>query len=118
MIIPRSTDPRDWIADGRTKVMNPPRPERSEAVDDEVAAERGEFYRRIDEVALAPLWEVMKGLVAPEPRPTPRAHIWRYDVVRPFLMEAGALLSAAEAERRVLILENPAFPAMSRATAS
>ena len=93
-------------------------PQRTEAVADEVASERREFYRRIDGAALAPLWEVMKGLVPPQPRPTPRAHIWRYDTVRPFLMEAGALLSAEEAERRVLILENPAFSGMSRATAT
>jgi gentisate 1,2-dioxygenase len=32
------------------------------------------------------------------------------------MAEAGALLTAEEAERRVLILENPAFPGQSRAT--
>jgi gentisate 1,2-dioxygenase len=32
------------------------------------------------------------------------------------LMEAGELISAAEAERRVLILENPALPGQSRIT--
>jgi gentisate 1,2-dioxygenase len=34
------------------------------------------------------------------------------------MMEAGGLLTAAEAERRVLVLENPAFPGQSRATAT
>ena len=34
--------------------------------------------------------------------------MWDYDeVVRPFLMQAGGLITAKEAERRVLILENP-----------
>jgi gentisate 1,2-dioxygenase len=34
--------------------------------------------------------------------------LWDYDnVVRPYLMQAGRLITAKEAERRVLILENP-----------
>jgi gentisate 1,2-dioxygenase len=81
-------------------------------------ATRHEFYGRINRQAMAPLWEVLKGLVPPQPHPTPEAYIWHYDDVRPFLMEAGALLTAEEAERRVLVLENPAFPGKSRATAT
>jgi len=84
----------------------------------DVFAKRQEFYGRINGEHMAPLWEVMKGLVAPQPRPSPQAHIWRYDALRPFLMEAGALLTADEAERRVLVLENPAFVGKSRATAT
>ena len=84
----------------------------------EIQAKRHEFYDRIGRQSMAPLWEVLKGLVPPEPRPTPRAHIWHYNDVRPYLMEAGALLTADEAERRVLVLENPNFPGKSRATAS
>ena len=42
-------------------------------------------------------------------RNTQPAH-WDYDKVRPFLMESGALITAKEAVRRVLILENPAMP--------
>jgi gentisate 1,2-dioxygenase len=84
----------------------------------EVRAKRQEFYDRIGAEAMAPLWEVMKGLVPPEPRPSPRAQLWRYDTVRPYLMEAGALLTAEEAERRVLVLENPNFVGKSRATAT
>jgi gentisate 1,2-dioxygenase len=33
--------------------------------------------------------------------------IWRYREIRPFLMESGGLLTAKEAVRRVLILQNP-----------
>jgi gentisate 1,2-dioxygenase len=84
----------------------------------EVRAQRNEFYARMGKQSLAPLWEVMKGLVPPEPRPTPQPHIWHYDAVKPYLMEAGALLTAEEAERRVLVLENPALPGKSRATAT
>jgi gentisate 1,2-dioxygenase len=90
----------------------------ADPVSGEEQAKRAEFYGRIGSQSLAPLWEVLKGLVPPEPKPTPKAHIWHYEEVRPYLMEAGALLTAEEAERRVLVLENPAFPGQSRATTS
>ncbi len=44
--------------------------------------------------------------------------IWRYDEVRPWLMESGQLISAEEAVRRVLILENPGMPGSSAITQS
>jgi gentisate 1,2-dioxygenase len=47
-----------------------------------------------------------------------RAHVWRWDEVRPRMVEAGSVISAEEAERRVLVLENPAYPGQSRATST
>jgi len=44
--------------------------------------------------------------------------LWRYGEAREFLMRAGALISAEQAERRVLIMENPSLPASSCATPS
>jgi gentisate 1,2-dioxygenase len=44
--------------------------------------------------------------------------LWRYDELRPFIEEAGRIITAEEAERRVLILENPGLPGMSRITQS
>lgn len=38
--------------------------------------------------------------------------------MRPLLMEAGALISAREAERRVLVLENPGLPGQAAVTGS
>jgi gentisate 1,2-dioxygenase len=70
-------------------------------------AEREAFYARIATSSLAPLWEVLKGIQSVEPRPPEATALWHYDEVRPMLMEAGRLISAAEAERRVLILQNP-----------
>jgi len=84
----------------------------------EVTAERREFYRRLMGKNTAPLWEVLGQLVTREPKPkTVPAH-WRYEEVRPLLMEAGRLISAQEAERRVLILENPGLPGASQITQS
>jgi gentisate 1,2-dioxygenase len=79
-----------------------------------VSDDRRAFYDRLDPHALAPLWEVLKGLVPPEPRPKSVPYAWPYATVRPLLLEAGALLSAEEAERRVLVLENPALRGQSR----
>jgi len=44
--------------------------------------------------------------------------IWRYRQVQPWLMESGALISAREAVRRVLVLENPGIPGSSAITQS
>lgn len=80
--------------------------------------ERQAFYDRIDGLNLAPLWEVLRDIVPPEPKSKAAPAIWRYGDVRPHLMESGELLSAEEAERRVLVLENPALRGQTRATAT
>lgn len=80
--------------------------------------QKQEFYDRLAPQNLAPLWEVLKGLLPNEPRSKAVPHRWRYSDVRPLLMESGELLTAREAERRVLVLENPAFTGMSRATST
>ena len=82
------------------------------------AADRQAFYDRLSPHSLAPLWEVLRDIVPPEPRSRTVAHLWRYRDLRPLLVESGELLSAEEAERRVLVLENPALPGQSRATAT
>ena len=84
------------------------------------AAEEGRtpFYDRAREKSLAPLWRVLGGLVAEEPKsPAVPAH-WAYGDVRPYLIEACDLISTEEAERRVLVFENPGLPGQSRITPS
>ncbi|OYT90667.1 MAG: gentisate 1,2-dioxygenase [Burkholderiales bacterium PBB3] len=56
---------------------------------------------------VAPLWTVLKGLVPAEPRPQAIAYAWRWRKMRELLLHAGETISAAEAERRVLMLNNP-----------
>ncbi|HET7539158.1 MAG TPA: gentisate 1,2-dioxygenase [Polyangiaceae bacterium] len=73
------------------------------------SSEREEFYRRIDREHLAPLWESLAQLVPPQPNSPCQPALWRYDRVRPHLLDAGRLITAREAERRVLVLENPAL---------
>jgi gentisate 1,2-dioxygenase len=83
-----------------------------------VSAERKEFYARLQAKSAAPLWEVLSDIVRKDPRTSVQAALWRYDEMRPFIAEAGRLITADEAERRVLILENPGLRGMSRITQS
>jgi gentisate 1,2-dioxygenase len=43
------------------------------------------------------------------PQSRVKVAIWRYKDLRPLLLEAGKTVSAEDAERRVLILKNPAL---------
>ena len=84
----------------------------------EVTDERKAFYERIDHDSLAPLWEVLGNLVPPRPATPCVPAYWSYAQVRPYLLEAGRLITAREAERRVLILENPGLRGASSITHS
>jgi gentisate 1,2-dioxygenase len=80
--------------------------------------QRADYYDRIGTSHMTPLWEVLGALVPPQPRSPVSAHLWRYSELRDQVMEAGRLISAEEAERRVLILENPALRGQSCITQS
>jgi gentisate 1,2-dioxygenase len=70
-------------------------------------AERTRFSRETAAKNLKPLWErVMRR----SPGTPAVAALWRYEDVRAYLMRAAGLITAREAERRVLMLENPALP--------
>src|SRR5258705_1215696 len=84
----------------------------------DASPERKAFYARLDQIDTAPLWEVLKRLVMPEPKPNIVPAFWKYDSVRALLMEAGRLLTVQEAERRVLVLENPGIRGASQITQS
>ncbi len=84
------------------------------------AAEAGRmgFYDRARTQNLAPLWRVLHGLVTEVPKsPALPAH-FVYGEVRPYLLEACDLIGTEEAERRVLVLENPGMPGQSKITPS
>lgn len=84
----------------------------------ETSAERNEFYRRLQGQNAAPLWEVLGQIITPEPRPASVPALWRYELIRTLLMESGRLISAEEAERRVLMLINPGLGGASQITQS
>lgn len=79
---------------------------------------RRNYYATIDKDNLTPLWEVLHALVPPNPRPNIVPAMWDYSELRSTLLQSGDLISAEEAERRVLIMENPGVRGQSRITQS
>jgi gentisate 1,2-dioxygenase len=80
--------------------------------------QRQSYYDRIRPLHLTPLWESLHALVPKEPTTPCVPALWRYDEIRPHLMASATLITAEEAVRRVLILENPALPGSSSITQS
>jgi gentisate 1,2-dioxygenase len=78
--------------------------------------ERLAFYERIGRQNLTPLWTSLANLVTPEPKSPCRPAGWRFADIRAAMTEAGSLITAKEAERRVLVLENPGLRGQSRIT--
>lgn len=87
-------------------------------VDRQAEAGRQDFYERAATQSLAPLWRVLHGLVTATPAPKALPAVWKYSDVRPFVMESCSQISTEEAERRVMVFENPGLPGQSRITQS
>lgn len=79
---------------------------------------RRALYRDMRGLHLAPLWESLHALVPKTPAPGYEAALWRFDDMAPLLARAGELISAEEAVRRVLVLENPGLPGSASITHS
>ena len=77
---------------------------------------RQAYYDRIAPSHLTPLWEVLSALGTPEPQVQSAPTVCHYDKIREFIMDSGDLITAKEAIRRVLILENPALQGQSKIT--
>lgn len=69
--------------------------------------ERQEYYDGLEKVGVAPLWKSLTDLLPVEPKSRAVPFRWSYRAMRPELLRAGELVSAEEAERRVLMLVNP-----------
>ena len=82
----------------------------------DVSAKRQEYADRVTKLGVSPLWDQYHDLLTLEPQTNSIPHIWRYTELRELLLEAGRLISAKEAQRRVLMLENPALPGQAKAT--
>jgi gentisate 1,2-dioxygenase len=83
-----------------------------------ISTARQDLYRRMDKHHTAPLWEVLHALVPNEPVTRCLPYLWKYKDVRPYITEAGKLITAKEAIRRVLVLENPGMRGESCITQS
>lgn len=79
---------------------------------------RRAFYDKIDRSSMTALWTVLGALITPEPKSACLPHLWRFADIRAAMVEAGSLITAKEAERRVLVLENPGLRGRSSVTTS
>ena len=66
-------------------------------------------YTALRELSVAPLWRYYGTLLPAEPKNRARPHVWHYARLRPHALHFSRELSMAEAERRVLMLINPAL---------
>ena len=74
------------------------------------------FHQRISAHNLAALWVSRRGVDITKPGSPAVPALWRYDEIRPDIAEAGDIVTAEDAFRRVLVLENPAFRGENRIT--
>jgi len=79
-------------------------------------AARQAYYDKISKHDMTPLWEVLKNLVTKEPASKCVPALWKFKEARQLVLEAGEVITAEEAERRVLVLENPGLRGQSRIT--
>jgi gentisate 1,2-dioxygenase len=75
----------------------------------ELTEVRERYYEQISQHNMAPLWEVLHKLLSREPITQATPYVWKYNEIRSTILEAADIISAAEAERRVLVLENPSM---------
>src|SRR6476620_11135130 len=85
-------------------------PAQPSAIAAELQAQRTAFYEELPQFGMGALWNVLANALTVEPRTRSVPYIWRWKDVRPRVLRSGELVTAEEAERRVLMLLNPAVP--------
>ena len=75
-----------------------------------------QFHRELREAAIWPFWEVSGDVMMSEPCAPDTPHIWRWTELLPFIEKAGQQVPMENAERRALMLVNPAFGGRSFTT--
>ena len=76
------------------------------------------YSQALEALSLGPLWTVLHQLLPNERVTQAVAHCWRWRELRPLLLEAARLVPIEQAERRVLVLENPGLKGSSSITAT
>ena len=93
-------------------------PPAANVVTPELQAEREAFYTDLEQFSMGPLWAVLGDALTPEPRVKSVPVLWKWRDVRPRVLRSGELVTAEEAERRVLMLLNPGLKGKISATAT
>ena len=69
--------------------------------------EREKHSAELKSLQMGPLWAIYREVLTPEPQQREVPYLWPWSRVRPHLLRAGELITAAEAERRALMFVNP-----------
>jgi gentisate 1,2-dioxygenase len=77
---------------------------------------QADFHKRLGAKNVGALWVARRGVDLTKPAATGKPAHWAYEDLRPDIIEAGAIVTAEDAFRRVLALENPAWPGEMRVT--
>ncbi len=64
------------------------------------------YFNSLSEYSTTPLWTNMHKMLPPQPNPKAIITSWQYAKMRPAMMKAAEIVTAEEAERRVLVLVN------------
>ena len=65
------------------------------------------FFNDVDSLSMGPLWKVLRNILTEHPMPLEIPYQWKWEDVRELVYKSTKIVSAAEAERRVLMLLNP-----------
>ena len=76
---------------------------------DKATRSLAEFNKTLRKADLWPFWEVSDEILQHEPCAPDRPHIWRWKDLAPFVDQACHQVPMDDAERRVMMLVNPAF---------
>jgi gentisate 1,2-dioxygenase len=76
------------------------------------------YSRDLEARSLGPLWTALHALLPAERVTRAVPHRWRWQDLRPLLLEAGRLVPMERAERRVLVLCNPGLGGAYAATST
>jgi len=76
------------------------------------------YSHSLESLSLGPLWTALHVLLPKERMTAAVPHHWAWRDVRPLLHEAARLVPIEQAERRVLVLENPGLKGMYRVTST
>lgn len=85
---------------------------------DDEADERARYYDRLARQQLAPLWVFFHDWFSEIPRVHSKPHVWSYRQLRDLILDSADIIDPQEAERRVLVLENPGLAGRRLATES
>ena len=74
------------------------------------SADPSEYFERVRQQGMGPLWKAMGDLMPTTPKPREVPYQWRWADIRDLVYESAKVVRVEDAVRRVLMLLNPGLP--------